>query len=69
MFRIGARDLEDAIVQHHDAQRTERDAGSDLDLINVVKTKTTCLFDPVFKERVAQGVLGLRFGKIRAFDN
>jgi len=27
------------------------------------------LFDPVFDERIAQSVLGLRLGEIRAFDD
>ena len=27
------------------------------------------LFDPLFKKRVAQGMLSLRFGEVCAFDN
>jgi hypothetical protein len=34
-----------------------------------VNTKTSGLLNPIFDERVAQSVLGLRFGKIRAFDD
>src|SRR5829696_10448352 len=69
MIRIGARDLENAFVEHHDAEGAERHTGSDQDLVHVVDAEASCLFYPVFDEGIAQSVFGLRFGKIRAFDN
>jgi len=69
VIRISAGDLEDAVVEHHYAERAEGDAGTDDDLVHVVKTETACLFNPIFDKRIAQSVFGFGLGKIRAFDD
>src|SRR5689334_11108095 len=69
VIRIGARNLENAILNHHNSQRAECDSGTDDDLIHVVNAETACLFNPIFDEGIAQGVFGISFGKIRAFDD
>jgi len=69
VIRIRAGDLEQAIVEHHDPELSERHAGRDQNLVHVVNAETAGLLNPVFDERVAQSVLGFRFGKIRAFDD
>src|SRR5436190_16952644 len=69
MFRIGARDFENTVIQHHDSQLAECHAGSNQDFVHVVETKASRLFDPIFNEGIAQSVLSLRLGKIRAFDD
>lgn len=69
MVGIGARNLKHAIVDHYDPERTERHTRRDQDLVYVVDAEAAGLLNPVFKEWVAQSVLGLRFGKIRAFDD
>src|SRR6185503_11360183 len=69
MLRISTRDLEDAVVKHHHSQRAESHTRGDQDLIHVVDSEATGLFDPILDEGVAQSVLGLRLGEIRAFDN
>src|SRR5215213_8675523 len=69
VFRLGARDLEKAIVEHHDSERAECHARNDLHLVHIVKAKATCLFNPILDERIAQSVFGFRFGEIRAFDD
>src|ERR1041385_8793664 len=63
MIRIGARNLENAVVDHHNSQRAECDAGKDDDLIHVVNAETACLFNPIFNEGIAQSVFGFRFVK------
>src|SRR6185369_5058173 len=69
MIRIGARNLENAIVDHHDSQRAEGDAREDDDLIHVVNAEAARLFNPIFDEGIAQRVFGFRLVKIRAFDD
>src|SRR5215213_10447109 len=69
VLRIGARNLEDTVVEHHNSQRAECDAGKDDDLIHVVNAETACLFDPILDERIAQSVFGFRLREIRAFDD
>jgi len=69
VFRIGARDLEDIVIQHHHSEQPESHAGSDQDFIHVVKAEAAGLFDPILDERIAQSMFGVRLGKIRAFDN
>src|SRR5690348_13365643 len=69
VFRIGAGNLENTVIEHHYSEQPESHAGSDQDFIHVVNAKATCFFDPIFDEGIAQSVFGLRFGKIRAFDN
>ena len=69
MIRIGAGDLKQAIVQHHDAERAQRDARRDHDFIHVVDAEAAGLFDPLFEEWIAQGMLSLGFGEVCAFDN
>ena len=66
---IRAGDLEDAVLQHDHAQQPECYAGTDLNLIHVVKSEAARLFNPIFDERIAQSVFGVRLGKIRAFDD
>src|SRR5829696_1878525 len=53
MVRIGARNLENAVVEHHNSQRAECDAGTDDDFIHVVKAKTACLFNPILDKRIS----------------
>src|SRR3569832_1738816 len=69
MIRIGARNLENAIVEHHDTERAECNAGTDDDLIHVVNAETAGLFNPIFDEGLAQSVFGFRLVKIRVFDD
>jgi len=69
VVRIGARNLENAVVNHYYSQRAECDTRKNDDLIHVVKAKTARLFDPIFDERIAQSVFGFRLGEIRAFDD
>jgi len=69
MFRVAARDFENAIVQHDDTQLPESYTGSDQDFVHVVETKASCLFNPIFNEGIAQSVLSLSLGKIRAFND
>src|ERR1700750_1859605 len=69
MVRIGARNLENAVVKHYDSERAECDTGTNDNLVHVVKAKTARLFDPIFDKRIAQSVFGFRLGEIRAFDD
>jgi hypothetical protein len=69
VFGICAGDLENTVVEHHHSEQSESHAGSDQNFIHVMNAKASCLFDPVFDERIAQSVLGFRLGKIRAFDD
>jgi len=69
VFRIGACDLEDTLVEHHYSEQPESHARSDQNFIHVVNAKTSGLFDPILDERIAQSVFGFRLGKIRAFDD
>src|SRR6185295_4569076 len=66
---IGARNLENAVVKHYHSQRAECDTRTDNNLIHVVKTKMTCLFNPIFDKRIAQSVFGFRIGEVRAFND
>src|SRR6185369_3682787 len=68
VFRICAGDLKHALVEHHHPERSQGYARSNQNFVHVVDTKAARLFDPVFDERIAQSVLGLRLGEIRAFD-
>src|SRR6185369_15904987 len=58
VIRIRAGNFEDAVVEHHHAERAEGDAGTDDDLVHVVKTETACLFNPILDKRIAQSVFG-----------
>ena len=69
MFRVGARNFKDTFVEHDHAKRAQRHARRNLYLVHVVNPKSAFLFDPVLDEGVAQGMLGLTFGKIRSFDD
>ena len=69
MFRIGARNLENAVVEHYHAQRAECHTRIDYDLIHVVNAEATRLFNPIFDEGIAQSVFGFGLGEIRAFDD
>src|SRR4029079_15223135 len=69
VVRIGARNFENAVVNHYHSERAECDTRTDDDLIHVVNAEAACLFDPIFDERIAQSVFGFRLGKIRAFDD
>src|SRR5215475_13545376 len=69
MFRIGARDLEDSVIEHDHSEQSECDTGSDQNFIHVVNAKAACLFDPILDERIAQSMLCFRLGKIRAFND
>src|SRR4026209_2377870 len=60
MFRIGARNLENAIFKHHHTQRAEGHTRRDQDLIHIMDPETPRLFNPVFDEWVAQSVFSLR---------
>jgi hypothetical protein len=66
---IGARNLEDAVVNHYHSKRAEGDARTDDDLVHVVQAKMAGLFNPIFDEWIAQSVFGFRLGEIRAFDD
>ena len=69
MLRVGAGDFKQTIVEHHYAERAKRDAGRHLDFIHVVNFEGSGLFDPIFDERIAQGMLGFRFRKIGPLDD
>jgi hypothetical protein len=69
MLGIGARNFKHAIVNADDAERAQRHARRHLDVIHVVNLEIAVLLDPVFDERIAQGMLGFAFGQIGAFDN
>ena len=69
MVWISAGDFEKSVVNHDNAEGAQRYTRRYLNLIHVVNAEAAGLLDPVFDERVAQSVLGLRFGKIRAFDD
>src|SRR6185369_1391891 len=69
MVSIGARNLENAVVNHYHSKRAERHTRTDDDLIHVVNAKMACLFNPIFDKRIAQSVFGFRLGEIRAFDD
>src|SRR6185369_12304597 len=53
MIRIRARDLKHAVVQHHDTERAECNAGRHEDLVHVMDAKAAGLFDPIFEKGVA----------------
>src|ERR1700752_118756 len=69
MFWICARNLKHSFIKHHYSQRSKCDAGSNKDFIHIVDAEAARLFNPIFDEGIAQSVLGLRLGKIRAFNN
>jgi hypothetical protein len=69
MVCIGAGNLKQALVEHHDAKRAKRHAGRNLDLIHVVYFEVPGLFNPVFDERITQGMFGFGFRKIRPLDD
>src|ERR1051326_2140135 len=66
---VCACDLEESVVNHLDAELSERDAGDDDHLVQVVHAEAPRLLDPVFDERVAQGVQRLGHVEVRAFGN
>jgi len=55
---IDGRDLKDALVQHHDTQRTKRYAGRNLNVVHVVDFEVASLLNPILDEWIAQGVFG-----------
>jgi hypothetical protein len=69
MLLIRTRNLELAIVEHHDAEGPKRDAGRYLYLIHVVDFEVAGLFDPILNEWVTQGMFGFGFRKIRSRDD
>src|SRR4026209_1040012 len=48
VVRVGARNLENAVVEHHDAERAHCHTRIDNDLIHVVNAETASLFNPIF---------------------
>ena len=68
MLRVGAGDFKQALVEHYNAQRTKRNAGGHLYLIHVVDLEMAGLFNPIFNEWIAQGMLGVGLRKIGPFD-
>src|SRR3982750_2281936 len=69
VFGVEAGDLEEAVVYHLDAELTERDAGPDHHLAQVVYAEAARLLDPVLYKGVAQRVLGLGDAQVRTFDD
>ena len=65
---INAGDFKQALVEHYYAKRAKRNARSHLNLIHVVDLEMAGLFNPVFNERIAQGMLGIGLRKIGPFD-
>ena len=61
VFGINAGYLEEAVVEHDDAEHAEGDAGRDLYVAHVVYAKVAGLLNPIFDEGVAQGMLGFGF--------
>ena len=59
MVFIVAGDFEETFVEHYHTKRTQRHARGNLDLVHVVNFEVSGLFDPIFDERVAQGMLGI----------
>ena len=68
MLLIGARDFKQALVEHYYAKRAKGNPGSDLYFIHVVNLEVAGLFNPVFNEGIAQGMLGVGLRKIGPFD-
>jgi hypothetical protein len=66
MFRVKAGYLEYSVVEHDDPERAECDAWHNLYLAHIVYAKTPGLLNPVFDERVAQGMFGFPFGQVCA---
>src|SRR6266700_8207615 len=56
VLRICAGNLEDAVIQHNHAERTQRHTRRNLYLVHSVDTKSPCLFDPILDEWIAQGM-------------
>lgn len=69
VLRICAGDLEQPVVKHHHAERTKRDTRRNLDFIHVVDFEVARLFNPVFNERVSQGMFGLTFREEGPFND
>src|SRR5258705_4332769 len=68
MMFINAGDFKQALVEHYYAKRAKRNARSHLNLIHVVDLEVAGLFNPVFNEGIAQGMLGIGVRKIGPFD-
>jgi len=66
---INGGNFKQTIVQHHHTQGSQLDARSDLYFVHVMNLEMTCLFDPIFDERIAQGMFGFGLRKIRPLDN
>src|ERR1044071_1623339 len=58
MLGVNAGYLKHSVVEQDDAERAERDARRDLYVAHVVYAKAPGLLNPVFDERVAQGMFG-----------
>jgi len=68
MLLVGAGDFKQALVKHDDSERAKRNAGGHLYLIHVVDLEVAGLFNPIFNEGIAQGMLGVGLRKIGPFD-
>jgi hypothetical protein len=68
-FRVCAGYLKQALVQQAHAQKAELHTRRNLYVAHVVYAKAPGLLDPVFNERVAQGMFGFGFSQVSALDN
>ena len=69
MLRVGAGYFKQAFFEHYYTKGAKRNAGSHLYLIHVVDLEVAGLFNPVFNEGIAQGMLGVGLRKIGPLDN
>ena len=69
MFGIDAGYFKEALVNLNHSERPECHARRNLNVVDVVNLEVAGLFDPVFDEWIAQGVLGLSLVEIGAFDD
>src|SRR5712692_7498055 len=69
MIGIDAGYFKEALVNLNHSERAQRYPRGYLDVVYVVNLEVACLLDPVFDERIAQGVLGLSLVEIGAFDD
>src|SRR5438477_10415531 len=69
MFGVDAGYFKEALINLNHSDRPQRHSRRYLDVVHVMNLEVAGLLDPVFDERIAQGVLGLALVEIGAFDD